>query len=130
MKKLIPADTVDIDGTVWETIGENIRHGAKEFSNTDIVNLKRDLDEKTNELKNDLVYLSSKTASNETKAYDVTNLFTLNGYLNKKGEFINNKSSLCTDYIDAKKEKFIISIFHKMIIILFLLQFIILIKFL
>lgn len=32
MKKLIPADTVDANGTVWETIGENIRRGAKEFS--------------------------------------------------------------------------------------------------
>lgn len=32
MKKLIPADTVDANGTVWRTTGENIRHGAKEFS--------------------------------------------------------------------------------------------------
>lgn len=31
MKKLIPADTVDAAGNVWETTGENIRHGAKEF---------------------------------------------------------------------------------------------------
>ncbi len=35
-------------------------------------------------LKEDIVYLSSKTASNETKAYDVTDLFTLKGFLNKK----------------------------------------------
>lgn len=32
MKKLIPADTVDVAGNVWETVGENIRKGAKEFS--------------------------------------------------------------------------------------------------
>lgn len=32
MKKLIPADTVDADGNVWETTGENIRRGAKEVS--------------------------------------------------------------------------------------------------
>lgn len=36
MKKLIPADTVDANGTVWETIGENIRKGAKEFSDLDV----------------------------------------------------------------------------------------------
>ena len=36
MKKLIPADTVDAKGAVWETTGENIRNGAKEFSKTDI----------------------------------------------------------------------------------------------
>ena len=54
-------------------------------------------------LKEDIVYLSSKTASNETKAYDVTDLFTLKGFLNKKGEFVDNAPSLCTDYIDAKK---------------------------
>lgn len=31
-KKLIPADTVDAAGNVWETTGENIRRGAKETS--------------------------------------------------------------------------------------------------
>lgn len=36
MKKLIPADTVDANGVVWYTTGENIRHGAKEFSETEI----------------------------------------------------------------------------------------------
>lgn len=36
MKKLIPADTVDANGVVWETTGENIRNGAKEFSENDI----------------------------------------------------------------------------------------------
>lgn len=36
MKKLIPADTVDSKGVVWETTGENIRNGAKEFSENDI----------------------------------------------------------------------------------------------
>lgn len=36
MKKLIPADTVDAAGNVWETTGENIRRGAKEYSD-DIV---------------------------------------------------------------------------------------------
>ena len=54
-------------------------------------------------LKEGIVCLSSKTASNETKACDVTDLFTLNGFLNKKGEFVDNAASLCTDYIDAKK---------------------------
>lgn len=54
-------------------------------------------------LKEDLVYLSSKTASNETKAYDATDLFTLHGFLNKKGEFQSYTTALCTDYIDAKK---------------------------
>lgn len=32
MRQLIPADTIDADGNVWETVGENIRRGAKEFS--------------------------------------------------------------------------------------------------
>lgn len=36
MTKLIPANTVDSEGNVWETVGENIRHGAKEFSETEI----------------------------------------------------------------------------------------------
>lgn len=36
MKKLIPADTVDAKGNVWKTTGENIRNGAKEFSEDDI----------------------------------------------------------------------------------------------
>lgn len=36
MKKLIPADTVDANGIVWETTGENIRRGAKEFSEDNI----------------------------------------------------------------------------------------------
>lgn len=36
MKKLIPADTVDTKGNVWETTGENIRRGAKEFSDNDV----------------------------------------------------------------------------------------------
>lgn len=35
MKKLIPADTVDAAGNVWETAGENIRRGKKEFSTND-----------------------------------------------------------------------------------------------
>ena len=34
------------------------------------------LEESVSELKGDLVHLSSKTASNETKAYDITDLFT------------------------------------------------------
>ncbi len=61
------------------------------------------LQTETNSLKEDIVYQSSKTVSNETKAYDVTDLFTLNGFLNKKGEFVSNAGSLCTDYINAKK---------------------------
>lgn len=36
MKKLIPADTVDAKNNVWETAGENIRKGAKEFSKDDV----------------------------------------------------------------------------------------------
>lgn len=32
MEKLIPADTVDANGNVWETMGENIRRRAKETS--------------------------------------------------------------------------------------------------
>lgn len=36
MKKLIPADTVDAAGNVWETVGENIREDAKEFSENDL----------------------------------------------------------------------------------------------
>lgn len=32
MKKLIPADTVDAKGNAWETVGENIRRGEKDFS--------------------------------------------------------------------------------------------------
>lgn len=36
MKKLIPADTVDSEGNVWETTGENIRRGVKEYSESDI----------------------------------------------------------------------------------------------
>jgi hypothetical protein len=32
MKKLIQADTIDAAGNVWETTGENIRRGSKEFS--------------------------------------------------------------------------------------------------
>lgn len=36
MKKLIPADTVDANGTVWETVRENIRMGEKEFSDDTI----------------------------------------------------------------------------------------------
>lgn len=36
MKKLIPADTVDVEGNVWETTGENIRNGAKNFSENDV----------------------------------------------------------------------------------------------
>lgn len=39
MKKSIPAGTVDAAGNVWETRGENIRHGAKEFSKSDIKDL-------------------------------------------------------------------------------------------
>ena len=55
------------------------------------------------QLKEDLVNLSIKTSSNETKAYNVTDLFTLNGFLNKKGEFVDNAATLCTNYIDVKK---------------------------
>ena len=43
MKKLIPADTVDSAGNVWETVGENIRNGEKNFSNSDIHELIKQL---------------------------------------------------------------------------------------
>lgn len=36
MKTLFPVDTVDAAGNAWETTGENIRHGAKEYSENDI----------------------------------------------------------------------------------------------
>lgn len=36
MNKLIPADTVDAAGNVWETTGENIRRGEKEFSKDEV----------------------------------------------------------------------------------------------
>lgn len=36
MRQLIPADTVDANGIAWETAGENIRKGAKEFSANDV----------------------------------------------------------------------------------------------
>jgi hypothetical protein len=36
MKKLIPANTVDANGNVWETVGENIRSGAKECSEDNV----------------------------------------------------------------------------------------------
>ena len=36
MKKLIPADTVDAAGNVWETTGENIRNGVREISERDV----------------------------------------------------------------------------------------------
>lgn len=65
MKKLIPADTVDIEGTVWETIGENIRHGANEHSKADFVNLKEDLDE----LKGDLEDIKEHITSVERNDY-------------------------------------------------------------
>lgn len=72
-----------------------------EKNKADISSVKEDV----SSLSEDIVYLSSKTASNETKAYDVTDLFTLNGFLNKRGEFVSNTVALCTDYIDAKKRR-------------------------
>ena len=36
MKKLIPADTVDAAGNVWETTGDNIRNGVREISERDV----------------------------------------------------------------------------------------------
>ena len=62
-------------------------------------------------LKEDIVTYLQKTASNETKAYDATDLFTLKGFLNKKGEFVSNAVSLCTDYIDAKKRRSLLSLY-------------------
>lgn len=36
MRDFIPADTVDANGKVWDTVGENIRSGEKDFSANDI----------------------------------------------------------------------------------------------
>lgn len=36
MKRLVPADTVDAAGNVWETTGENIRNGVREISERDV----------------------------------------------------------------------------------------------
>lgn len=44
-QKIYPADTVDSKGKVWETVGENIRNGAKSESFTEAV-----IDELLNEL--------------------------------------------------------------------------------
>lgn len=33
---MIPADTVDAAGNVWETTGENIRHGERNFSTAEL----------------------------------------------------------------------------------------------
>ena len=55
------------------------------------------------ELKSDLGELEYKSLSNETKAVNVTSLFTLNGFLNKQGAFVSNESMLCTDFIKAKQ---------------------------
>ena len=86
---------VGADGKVYNTAGDAVR--------TQLQENKEQTDEAVASLKADLVYLSSKSASNETKAYDATKLFTLKGFLNKKGEFVSNDGSLCTDYIKAKK---------------------------
>lgn len=48
-------------------------------------------------------YLENITLSNETKAINMTSLFTANGYLNKQGVFISRTNSLCTDFIKAKQ---------------------------
>lgn len=39
MERLIPADTIDAEGNVWQTTGENIRNGAKHYSNHDLKTL-------------------------------------------------------------------------------------------
>ena len=38
MRDFIPADTIDANGKVWDTVGENIRDGAKKlsFSESDV----------------------------------------------------------------------------------------------
>lgn len=75
---------VGADGKTYESAGTAVR-------------------EQIGSLSEDLDCIYSKTAPNETKAYDITDLFTLNGYLNKSGEFVSLASALCTDYIDAIK---------------------------
>lgn len=37
-----PADTVDADGKVWDTVGENIRHGAKDGLNEILIKFRHD----------------------------------------------------------------------------------------
>lgn len=37
-----PADTVDSDGKVWKTVGENIRHGAKDSLNEILIKFRHD----------------------------------------------------------------------------------------
>ena len=99
-KKLALDATVEHANTVDTSLKEQIGSAEQIQANVEqIAKNKTDI----SSLNEDLVYLSSKTASNETKAYDVTDLFTLKGFLNKKGEFVSNAVSLCTDYIDAKK---------------------------
>lgn len=74
-------------------LDENVLQIQKNMN--DICSLKEDLD-------NNLTYLSTKTSTNEKKAYDITSLFTLKGFLNKKGDFVKG-TALCTDYLSAKK---------------------------
>lgn len=84
-----------------KTSADNAAQSAKsvEDASKQIEQNKKDVDS----LKEDISLSIVRTASNETKAYNVTDLFTLNGFLNKKGEFVSNTTVLCTDYIDAKK---------------------------
>lgn len=73
---------------------EKIKASAEQIekNKTDVASLKGDLGE-----------LEYKSLSNETKAVNVTSLFTLNGILNKEGRFFSNEGMLCTDFIKAKQ---------------------------
>ena len=41
-QKIYPADTVDSSGKVWPTVGENIRHGAKDNLNEELIKFRHD----------------------------------------------------------------------------------------
>ena len=64
---------------------------------------KGDLSDDEIAIKEELGDLENKSLSNETKAVNVTSLFTLNGFLNKQGAFVSNGGMLCTDFIKAKQ---------------------------
>lgn len=41
-QKIYPADTVDANGKAWETVGENIRYGAKDNLNEELIKFRHD----------------------------------------------------------------------------------------